>query len=622
MTDETGVLALAEAVEPPEGYELDGLIAATYSLDLGVALGLPLACIRHGRFAGMEVGEGSRWAVIEAMRTLGTKYRVFCDPGGIAIPPGRLQRVAQLLGAVVIPVAKPHPTGGAGGRPSFHPKFIVARFTRRGTRPRLRLVCMSRNLTADSSLDVGVVLDGIDTGRPRSSQGSHRLASALALLAEWAPSPHQTAETKALVDSLGRSVNRTEWMPPAGFESVKLWPLGFDSEADPMLPDADETAHLVISPFLSGTRLQQLRGADCSSKRESVVVSSAEELEHVGSRGLRGYTAHAFGGYEVDVGDAEEDRPSSGEAGSGLHAKVYVFEGRDRRRIVLGSANATTASVERNAELVIECSGKATATAAFSMKNLLDAESDLGRFVVPWKAGPDDKQPSERPPRNAAESFLRELVACGATAELVELDANSFDLRVELDDVSRLSMPTGAEIQAQMGGSKVEAFLPIGGPAAVFRGLLRRDVGAFLSLTVELDGETCSRLLPLKVSGLSLQDLQTELIRESTDHGSVLAYIGFILEGLEVGGEVEIDYGTDEPSDVVLVDAPGEGSVGLEQSALSIEKLIRLGYEARTSEDARVRMQDVDSAVRAYEEELPTELVEAWKSVMGSADRK
>lgn len=621
MSSEADVLILSEAVVPPEGYELDGLIAATYSLDLGIALGIPLACIRHGRFAGMEVGEGSRWAVIEAMRTLGTRYRVFCDPGGIAVPPGRLQRVAQLLGDVVIPVAKPNSTAASGARPSFHPKFIVARFTRKESRPRLRLVCMSRNLTADSSLDVGVVLEGVDTGRPRRSQGSHRLAAALNLLSDWSPRSHRTSETEALVYTIGRSVGRTEWTPPAGFESVALWPLGFGSDSDPMLPDADETVNLVVSPFLGSVRLSRLRGTPSTPERRSVLVSSAEELEAVGSRALRGYEQHAFGGYEIDVTDTNVDQPSRSETRSGLHAKLYIFEQPGRRRIVLGSANATTASVERNAELVIECSGKATATAGFSIEKLLDPESDLGRFVVAWEAGPEDKQPPERPPRNAAESFMRELVACGATAELAERDANSFDLRVELDDTAQLTMPTGATVQAQMGGSNAEAFLPLGHPAAVLRGLPRRDVGAFLSLTVEVAGETCSRLLPLMVSGLSLQDLQTELIRESTDHGSVLAYIAFILDGLEAGGDVEIDYGTDEPSDVVLVDAPGEGSVGIDQSAPSIEKLIRLGYEARTSEDARRRMEDVDTAVRAYEEELPSELVEAWAAVMGSADR-
>src|SRR5437016_3538692 len=59
-------LVLGEKLLPPEGYEADALLATTFSLDLDMALGLPLALIRQGQFAGGTVETTSRLAVIEA----------------------------------------------------------------------------------------------------------------------------------------------------------------------------------------------------------------------------------------------------------------------------------------------------------------------------------------------------------------------------------------------------------------------------------------------------------------------------------------------------------------------------------------------------------------------------
>ena len=99
-------LVLGEKLLPPAGYEADGLLATTFSLDLVTALGLPLALIRQGQFADRTAETASRLAVIEAIKRFSGSYRVFCDAAGIRVPPRRW-RALSLLDQIVVPVSMP-----------------------------------------------------------------------------------------------------------------------------------------------------------------------------------------------------------------------------------------------------------------------------------------------------------------------------------------------------------------------------------------------------------------------------------------------------------------------------------------------------------------------------------
>ena len=117
-------LVLGETLLPPEGYAVDALLATTFSLDLATALGLPLALIRQGQFAGSTPEMTSRLAVIDAIKRFAGCYRVFCDAGGIHVPPRRW-RALSLLDQVVVPITMPARAvggaahGGDGGRASI-----------------------------------------------------------------------------------------------------------------------------------------------------------------------------------------------------------------------------------------------------------------------------------------------------------------------------------------------------------------------------------------------------------------------------------------------------------------------------------------------------------------------
>ncbi len=102
------LMVLGEELVPPPGYEPDALLAATYSLDPVLALALPLAFVRHGRFAGEAVAESDPYAVIEAIRRFAPRYRVFHDASGLLVLPRGQRRMLNLLSGVIVPVAVRH----------------------------------------------------------------------------------------------------------------------------------------------------------------------------------------------------------------------------------------------------------------------------------------------------------------------------------------------------------------------------------------------------------------------------------------------------------------------------------------------------------------------------------
>lgn len=364
------IFVLGEALVPPDGYEVDALIAATYSVDLPMALALPLAILRGGELAGETFETVPRVEVFEALRRLVPRYRVFCDASGVYPPPSRRLRILPLLYEVMVPLTMP-PFRPGSSAPTFHPKFVLVRFVREGANTKMRAVCMSRNLTSDASMDVSVMLEGDEADADSTEEHSERLAVALQHLLSWAVRPNEAQRSRVLIDSVADTVRRTRWRPPSEFTGCAFWPLGFGvgEEHDPTLLRDDEDRMLVVSPFLGSRRLKRMtaRGAG------HVLVSELDALERVGTRALDGFTAiHRLA-------------PRIG-SGSHLHAKLYIAEGR-RTRWLVGSANATGAAVSGNAELLVELTGSKP---ELRIDVLLGSEEGIGELLIPHEIGSDE----------------------------------------------------------------------------------------------------------------------------------------------------------------------------------------------------------------------------------------
>lgn len=607
-------LVLGETLLPPEGYEVDALLATTFSLDLATALGLPLSVIRQGQFAGSTPESTSRLAVIDAIKRFAERYRVFCDAGGIHVPPRRW-RALSLLDQVVVPVSMPvRSIGGAADRPpSFHPKMVLVRFVREGAPARVRVVCMSRNLTSDAALDVSVVIEG-EVGRPEESQRGDRLAGAIEALLPWAVRDDHRLGSGALVRSVASSVRNTRWQPPPGFQSVAFWPFGHEDSVDPVLLEGEETRLLAVSPFLSPARLRRLtaRGA------AHVLVSDPDALLNVGTHALKPFgedvyylsTTADFAPASPVPDDAEVmDDAIVTRAVSGLHAKLFVAESRKHTRWLIGSGNATEAAVHGNAELLVEL--RSTNKAA-RIDGLIDPAEGLGRHLIPYTPDPGDPEEATTS-RSDAEDALRALAASSFRGVAKRLDDGRYSLDVLVDplytagaDVAFAARPTGRDTASV-------ALRPDQVPAARFPSIARADLSSYLVVTAAGGSEHVERVVALLLEGVTAQELANEAVVEEVRRHDPLDYIAFVLnetEEFEYGLTFEDDDPEDGDSSGDRVDRDGR----MAPRAL-LEPLLQLLVAGDSASLGQQRLADLEQAIEVFGDEIPEEFRQMWTAL-------
>jgi hypothetical protein len=381
------------AFAPPAGYVFDEALATTYSLDLVTLLSIPVHLALVGeRAAADPLRDGI--ALLEALRRYTSRLTVYAQGGQLQVPTGAPHALYGLLEPVVVEAAAPR--GGA-----FHPKLWVLRFTdaEDPVRVRLRLLVLSRNLTADNAWDLVLTLEGEPRGRNVAANRS--LSELLAALPDCAirpVAPPRREQALRLADEL----RRTTWDLPDGFESVAFHVLGTGRRGFDV-PDSNRL--VVISPFVTAGAAQRL----VESTGEAVaLVSRTDTLD-----ALPAATRTRFGRcFVLDEAAETEDGEDVARPGAvGLHAKALVLNRGWYTHLLLGSANATTAAMEAglNVEVVAELVGKRTRVGTVD-----DVLGVKGLQDVLVEYAPSDDRPPPDPARLAAEEAaarIRRLLA-------------------------------------------------------------------------------------------------------------------------------------------------------------------------------------------------------------------
>ena len=337
-----------DALRPPAGYRFGDAVATTYSLDLQTLLTIPLHLALFSAELPMEDLLRDGVALLEALRRTADRLTVYAQSSRISDPviPHVLY---SLLESSVIEVEAPSAAG------SFHPKLWLIRFDKPDSdESRLRLLVLSRNITADRCWDLVLTLEGtqgpdaVPANRPLA-----RLLERLPSLAGRAVGDKHRAQTQRLPEL----ALRAKWEMPGHFDEVRFHALGLDG-AMSWLPDgSNELA--VVSPFLSTTALEKLLG---TTHAPVVLVSRPEWLARIPREVLDRFRhvkvladqAELEGG-EEPVGSREADAPRYG-----LHAKAFITKQGWDTHVYMGSANATNAALVNgtNVELVAELIGK------------------------------------------------------------------------------------------------------------------------------------------------------------------------------------------------------------------------------------------------------------------------
>ena len=494
---------LLESLKPPLGYSLDFAVGTTYSLDLITLLSVPLSFALLDRTDRYGNTVGDPLTLLGSIRKTATKFAIFCQAGAIAVPPPNRTLLGLLEANVVEAVA---PNGGA-----FHPKCWLLRFTQESQRPHFRLICASRNLTADRSWDTAVVLEGELVDRKLGFSRNRPLGEFFAVLPTFAVAPIEN-ELRQRISALAEEVRRVDFERPEGIDELLFHPLGL--RAGQTWPFADRLDRvLVVSPFVSTDFIRQLNDAtdelQLVTRLESVGDLSPElvgelasvrvfldEREHVEEPPAPEEAAGGVPTASVTTVTAAEPGTAARTEGrgalDGLHAKLFIADAGRAAHVWTGSANATTNAFLRNVEMLVELVGSKRKWGIDAMLAKVDGEARFVDFLAPviptTLPAPDERQHRLE---QLVEKVRRELAACKLQVVVERQDDGRWTLHVAADAAEALiSLPSVSvrvwpiTCHADARGQRVVVPLAPDGRLASFAGLPVEFLTTFIAFEV------------------------------------------------------------------------------------------------------------------------------------------
>ena len=357
-------LSFLDCLTPDPGWKTDCAVISTYSAQIPVLAAALLALAGEGD----EAGSGSRVGMVRAITGLRGKAHVVLQSGRLT--QGRsTTTIAALFDQFLVQIPWGESAGFSGK--SWHAKFFLVR--QLPVDPEMqdeRWVFMvgSRNLTLDSSWDIGISLKGGAGWGPLRGEATQvipgiaqiatHLAGQSTSLSHWS---HQV-----------RKLQTMQWRVPEGIfvEALRLM-LPDDPPRTLPQPPSSIRRLVAVSPFLDKGAVAALRrwprGDD---KTRFQLLSTRPAMAGVLDEGgrLDGYDdLLVLAVPELEIPDRNtngtgaptdsDSAPPSEETleleNVGLHAKLIYVEHAVGCTMWLGSANLTQRAWTRNAECVI-----------------------------------------------------------------------------------------------------------------------------------------------------------------------------------------------------------------------------------------------------------------------------
>lgn len=440
-----------ELLFPPDGYELDKAVGATYSMDLYMLLALPVS-LYFGRDVDDE-NQDDRTDVLAAIRETASKLRVFCNRGRIHFP----EKYSRLFCFLEPCIRQVHIRNG-----SFHPKFWLLRYlSRLDGQVIYRIIVMSRNLTDSHDLDLCFFADGKIDLRANRNSG---LESAVKYLRD-------------VDEDRGKFYREIlEEIPHIVFELPQSFrDANFHDIEGLIFPAAKVDSLLIISPFLKERRLSELA---TMSEKTPMLFSLRESLDSVTEKTLQKYHAYVLQDRFIDGESMLDERQGpSLRRKLNLHAKLYAFGMPDGDgRIYLGSANCTNAAFAGNKELMVELH---STSQRYLPKHLRDTLLQSGVFEEYIRV--ENPTIEIDPDQDILEKLAREIEGLRFSGAVWRGDQDGYVVQLKVEGT--LPQQKGWGLKVALLTNKGRE-LPLSSAPMTFGPLSLQDVTAFVAVSV------------------------------------------------------------------------------------------------------------------------------------------
>lgn len=322
-----------DLLSPTYGYTTDFAMGMTYSLSFDAML---TAYHAFGMLGDMdEESMQSPYLLLDAITKCSDKVVVFCNKGGIAVPPS-IRKVYSLMEKNIFEVFDKYNI-----KANFHPKLWLIREISNDDKRDvlLKLIVTSRNLSYTDNIDCIACLTG-KVG-PASLRNEKHLPL-IQFIKSVVKESNICDGQKKLVFKLANDLERIEGFDvDAPFDDYDFFPYLFDydfgvgSVEDYLVG----TESIIVSPFVDKKMLARLNP---ENKCKRILITRKEYVD----KDIFNMFANK-GGIYVTLDDLAS-------RGMDLHAKMYqIWNNRNEQYLYLGSANATTTAFERNGEFLL-----------------------------------------------------------------------------------------------------------------------------------------------------------------------------------------------------------------------------------------------------------------------------
>lgn len=528
---------LLDALRPPQGYSLHTAVGTTFSLDLVALLTAPVGFTFFELEEGDSgLGDQAPLELLEAIRRHAGQMLIFCEAGRIAVPPKHRALFAFLEDRIVQARA---PKDGR----AFHPKLWLIRYASADGSVMYRLLCMSRNLTFDLSLDTMLILEGTLREDRTVGFGVNRpltdFAKALPGMAVRELSKAQREQCLLVASEVGRVKWDLEGLPA---EEIAFWPLGHEGRKGWPFREA-ESRMLVASPFVTSSVLSDLT----VDGDRHILIGRQNELDKLDEEAL-GYFSDC---YVIRSQLETEEAAADGEevvAPHDLHAKLYIGERGWDASVWTGSANATHAAFDGNVEFLVELIGKRSKLGIDAFLAKHSGTVSIPDLLEQYQRSPEMEVDAESEELDAAiDSVRRDLAVLPWTVSVAPAQAaDHFTVTVGADGELPLMPPqVRCKVRLLSLGAESADELPERGTVQVsFESVGLESLTSFLVLEVAAthNGRSCSAQFVVNAKLLGDPPNRRERLVRSmlSDRKAVVRYLLLLLAEVNEDAEAAL----------------------------------------------------------------------------------